>query len=120
MRENRYTIPEAALKQYNPEFESPTGSRYLDTIVVGPPNAGKSSLINKLLHSFKHSQNSMGCELTATSSKVNTTDEVMEFYMTEGLTQISIKDTPGATKANNSIKNRRLGKTFPSKFNVTI
>ena len=94
----RYTIHEDAIKMHIPDFKSPTGSRIVRSILVGPTNAGKSTLINKLI----------GSELTAVSNKVCTTDEVDKYFTTEGLTQMIFMDTPGAIKANNSIKNRRL------------
>lgn len=36
-----------ALKFENPKFESPLNSKALDIAILGPPNAGKSSLMNK-------------------------------------------------------------------------
>jgi GTPase len=94
----RYTVPMEAMTNQIIPFESPVGSKLVETAVVGPPNWGKSSLINTLL----------GMELTASSDKKGTTNSVKEVFLTKGLTQWVFKDTPGATKADNSLRSTHL------------
>jgi GTP-binding protein Era len=53
--------------------------------LIGPPNAGKSSLTNELL----------GQKISITSHKVQTTRNVIKAVITEGDTQIVLFDTPG-------------------------
>lgn len=53
--------------------------------LIGPPNAGKSSLTNKLL----------GQKISITSHKVQTTRNVIKAIITEDDTQIVLFDTPG-------------------------
>ncbi|KRX02671.1 P-loop containing nucleoside triphosphate hydrolase [Pseudocohnilembus persalinus] len=72
------------------EVISPDDSKYLETAIVGPPNAGKSSLFNKIL----------GKNISATSNKQSTTYEnILGFYTNfENSTQVVFHDTPGITK----------------------
>lgn len=42
-----HRIPTEFLSFESPEFESPLDSKSLDIGILGPPNAGKSSLMNK-------------------------------------------------------------------------
>jgi GTP-binding protein Era len=91
----------AAVVQYNdPEFESPKDSRQIDIGILGPPNAGKSSLMNKLI----------SANVSAVSSKYGTTFEKIEGVYTDiqERVQIVFNDTPGATKVSNSIRSKRI------------
>lgn len=94
----RYTIPPEALEPTPVPFESPTGSRLVEAIFVGPPNAGKSSLVNRIINTH----------LSAVSDKRGTTEELKTFYFTRGLTQVVIKDTPGATKASSYVNSNLM------------
>ena len=94
----RYSIPNEALDSYNASYKSPIGSKLIEVAVVGPPNAGKSSLINTIIQK----------ELTASSNKKGTTDELKNLYYVKGLTQIVLKDTPGATKIDNTLRSQKL------------
>ena len=59
-------IPKEALTQINLLCkDSPVGSKALKACLLGAPNAGKSTLLNKMVHR----------EVSAVSNKVNTTDE---------------------------------------------
>lgn len=81
-------------------FESPIGSKQIDLCLLGAPNAGKSSLMNYIV----------GRNVSAVSNKYNTTDEAMSAYYTdyESKTQLHLIDTPGVTKASNSLKSTLL------------
>eukprot|EP00899_Mesostigma_viride_P027958 jgi/Mesvir1/8347/Mv12607-RA.1 len=59
--------------------------RSLNVSIVGPPNAGKSTLTNMLL----------GHKVTAVSRKTNTTRSEMLGVLTQGITQLVLYDTPG-------------------------
>ncbi|XP_017884055.1 GTPase Era, mitochondrial isoform X2 [Ceratina calcarata] len=69
--------------------------------IIGLPNAGKSTLVNKLMHR----------SVCPTSSKVHTTMHKTEAIHTEGDTQIIFMDTPGLTKSS-EMKTYKLSKTF--------
>ena len=45
----RYNIPVEAVNNIPIPFTSPTGSKFAETVLVGPPNAGKSTIINSIL-----------------------------------------------------------------------
>ena len=79
---------------------SPVGSKSLEICLLGAPNAGKSSLLNKMV----------GKNVSAVSDKYNTTDEATKGIFTdiEDRTQLVFLDTPGVTKMNNSIRSRLL------------
>ena len=94
-------IPYDALAQLNlPNTDSPMGARFLQACFLGAPNAGKSSLVNSLVHK----------NVSAVSNKFNTTDEATTGIYTDipTKTQLALVDTPGATKANNSMRNKLL------------
>jgi ribosome biogenesis GTPase A len=42
-----HRIPTEFLSFENPKFDSPLDSKSLDIGILGPPNSGKSSLMNK-------------------------------------------------------------------------
>ena len=67
--------------------KSPKYSKFEQIAILGPPNSGKSSQVNKLQKE----------EISAVSSKSYTTDEVIETYRTneESGVQLRLFDTPG-------------------------
>jgi GTP-binding protein Era len=79
---------------------SPVGSRSLEACILGAPNAGKSSFLNKMVHK----------NVSAVSDKYNTTDEAVKGIYTdvEERTQVVFLDTPGVTKANNAMRSSLL------------
>ena len=94
-------IPLEALAQLDLKCEnSPMGSRFIQSCILGAPNAGKSSLINLIV----------GKNVSAVSNKYNTTDEATKgiFTNTEKKTQMALIDTPGVTKASNSLRSKLL------------
>jgi GTP-binding protein Era len=82
------------------EFTSPIDSKHLDIGILGPPNAGKSSLMNTII----------GRNLSAVSGKYGTTYETIEGVYTDvsERVQLVFKDTPGATKNSKSIRSKRI------------
>lgn len=93
-------IPPEVMLFNAPEFESPSDSKSLDIGILGPPNAGKSSLINKLT----------GSQISAVSSKYNTTYDKVEGVYTDvdERIQLVLYDTPGAVKVSKSILSKRI------------
>lgn len=94
-------IPDNALAQINLRCkDSPQGARSLNACFLGAPNAGKSSLMNKLVKR----------NVSAVSDKYNTTDEAVLGVFTdiERKTQIVLTDTPGASKASKSMRSNLL------------
>ena len=71
-----------------PPVESPERSRALTCCLIGPTNAGKSTLLNALLDH----------RVSAVSPKIHTTRENTIGYLTdrETLTQVEFLDAPGA------------------------
>lgn len=71
-----------------PEFESPERSRSLSCCLVGPTNAGKSTLLNRLIDS----------RVSAVSDRIHTTRENTLGYLTDvpTATQVEFIDAPGA------------------------
>eukprot|EP00922_Rhytidocystis_sp_ex-Travisia-forbesii_P009992 GHVS01014625.1.p1 GENE.GHVS01014625.1~~GHVS01014625.1.p1 ORF type:complete len:444 (+),score=63.19 GHVS01014625.1:171-1334(+) len=65
--------------------EQPDNPRSLKVALLGAPNAGKSSLMNKLL----------GCQVAAVSPKVNTTRSELRGVLTKDNTQLVFIDAPG-------------------------
>ena len=62
-------VPDLARVDMDLVFQdSPLNSRSLDVCLIGPPNAGKSSLLNSIT----------GKQVSAVSNKYNTTDEVIK------------------------------------------
>jgi GTP-binding protein Era len=83
-------VPYELYLSKNTPFESPEHSKILEVALIGAPNAGKSSLMNKLI----------GEDLSAVSNKRATTDEAVTGVYTniEKRTQIVFYDTPGITQ----------------------
>ncbi|XP_076036483.1 GTPase Era, mitochondrial [Oratosquilla oratoria] len=73
---------------------SPVDSHLLKVAVIGLPNSGKSTLINKL----------MGWRVCTVSKKVHTTQCGMRAVFSKGNTQIVFLDTPGLVNHAESIK----------------
>jgi len=84
------TVPYELYLSKNTPFESPEHSKILEVALIGAPNAGKSSLMNKFI----------GDNLSAVSNKRCTTDEAITgVYMNiEKRTQLIFYDTPGITQ----------------------
>eukprot|EP00922_Rhytidocystis_sp_ex-Travisia-forbesii_P009997 GHVS01014631.1.p1 GENE.GHVS01014631.1~~GHVS01014631.1.p1 ORF type:complete len:478 (+),score=126.29 GHVS01014631.1:87-1520(+) len=81
----RGAIPDdARLVTWSPP-QQPASPRSLTVALVGPPNAGKSSLMNKLLE----------CQVAAVSPKVNTTRSELRGVLTRDDTQLVFIDAPG-------------------------
>ncbi|KAJ8544275.1 hypothetical protein ON010_g11996 [Phytophthora cinnamomi] len=68
--------------------DEPPRPKALDLAVIGRPNAGKSSIMNRLLN----------VTVSAVSPKYNTTRERILGIYTEGDAQLSFYDTPGLIK----------------------
>ena len=80
-----YEVPLEARMPIFPYFESPPDSCFMGVAVVGPPNAGKSTLVNTII----------GQKVLAVSRKVNTTNDTIEALKTDDKTQMLFYDTPG-------------------------
>ncbi|POM69717.1 GTP-binding protein Era [Phytophthora palmivora] len=72
--------------------DEPTNPKALDLAVIGRPNAGKSSIMNRLLN----------VTVSAVSPKYNTTRDRILGILTEGDAQLSFYDTPGLIKPKES------------------
>ncbi|DBA02426.1 TPA: hypothetical protein N0F65_008640 [Lagenidium giganteum] len=72
--------------------DEPDHPRALDVAVIGRPNAGKSSIMNRLL----------GTTVSAVSAKYNTTRDRVHGILTEKDSQITFFDTPGLIKPKES------------------
>ena len=74
------------------------GSRHIECVILGAPNAGKSSIVNWMTER----------NISAVSDKYNTTDEAILGVYTDYDTkaQLALVDTPGVTKASNSLKSK--------------
>eukprot|EP00644_Phytophthora_capsici_P009736 jgi/Phyca11/118101/e_gw1.35.28.1 len=68
--------------------DEPSKPKALDLAVIGRPNAGKSSIMNRLLN----------VTVSAVSPKYNTTRDRVLGILTEGDAQLSFYDTPGLIK----------------------
>lgn len=74
----------------------------IKTVIVGPPNAGKSSLLNKLV----------GEERAIVSSEPGTTRDFLAERIIVGPYCIQIMDTAGIHEANSSIERLGIAKTM--------
>ncbi|KAL4106010.1 hypothetical protein PRIC1_004064 [Phytophthora ramorum] len=72
--------------------DEPPHPKALDLAVIGRPNAGKSSIMNRLLN----------VTVSAVSPKYNTTRDRVLGIFTEGDAQLSFYDTPGLIKPKES------------------
>jgi len=80
----------------NQPFRQPQNPKVLRVSIVGLPNAGKSTLINKL----------MSWRVCSVSKKVHTTRHKSKIVMVEGDTQIVFLDTPGIVGSTEFRKHR--------------
>ena len=83
------TPPAPALDELHvPEFESPAASRALHCCLIGPTNAGKSTLLNALLDE----------PVSIVSERIHTTRENTLGYLTDAArgAQVQFIDAPGA------------------------
>lgn len=76
------------------------GAKQLEVCILGAPNAGKSSILNFMIER----------NISAVSNKYNTTDSAKVGIYTDydTQTQLCLVDTPGVTRANNSLKSKLL------------
>lgn len=81
--------------------DQPDGSKALKVAIIGPPNAGKSTLSNQLL----------GRKVFAVSKKVHTTRSRALGVLTDDDTQIVILDTPGLTTLS-KVRRHQLEKSL--------
>lgn len=93
-------IPSSIEEFDAPEFESPQDSKELDIGILGPPNAGKSSLLNRLIGEY----------ISTVSSKYGTTCDSIEGIYTDinDRIQLVFYDTPGAVKISKSIRSKKI------------
>lgn len=83
------TLPKSLCVDYSVEsFQTPSNSRIASVAVVGPPNAGKSSLSNALITQ----------RVSAVSRKVNTTRSRITGAYTADSRQLIFWDTPGVVE----------------------
>lgn len=75
-------------------LEAPENSRLLIAAIVGPPNVGKSTLLNALV----------GVRVSIVSAKVQTTRSRVVGIHTEGDVQLVLMDTPGIFKARKGLE----------------
>eukprot|EP00928_Gymnodinium_smaydae_P061170 TRINITY_DN45322_c1_g1_i1.p1 TRINITY_DN45322_c1_g1~~TRINITY_DN45322_c1_g1_i1.p1 ORF type:complete len:465 (-),score=85.65 TRINITY_DN45322_c1_g1_i1:20-1414(-) len=94
----RAPVPTEALVATWETPVQPVAPRSLNVGLAGPPNSGKSSLLNALL----------GCPLSAVSPKVNTTRDDVRGIKTSGSTQLVFLDVPGIIPSHDRKANREL------------
>lgn len=94
------------LKDFNYQFEEIENSKFMNVAIVGPVNAGKSSLLNCII----------GKDVSAVSSKRNTTFENLEGILSslELKSQIVFSDVPGFSRMSNS----KNGETLKQQANL--
>jgi GTP-binding protein Era len=80
---------------------SPDKQRLLKAVIIGTPNAGKSTLVNQII----------GHKVLAVSPKVHTTRQLALGVLTEGCNQVILLDTPGVIPFSYS-RRLRLSKAF--------
>jgi len=94
----RVEVPSEALVAAWEKPVQPTGPRTLRVGLAGPPNSGKSSLMNAIL----------GCPLSAVSPKVDTTRDHVRGVKTIKNTQLVFLDVPGIIPSHQRAKHREL------------
>lgn len=87
----------AAMAKRQAAAESPLNAKVHITTVVGPPNAGKSSLINALTHKL----------YSAEGRSSGTTAGVLRAYTTVGTSQLIFLDTPGLMPPKGPVRYQR-------------
>eukprot|EP00871_Galdieria_phlegrea_P003636 jgi/Galph1/4273/GphlegSOOS_G2935.1 len=88
---------------------SPEQQKTASVAVIGLPNAGKSTLLNKLL----------GSKVVAVSRKRNTTRTTHTVYMTEGEKQLVFYDTPGLIGKEDAAKVHHERALLTAAWNAT-
>ena len=88
----RCPVPEEARFLLFDQPIQPTDARSLKIGLIGPPNAGKSSLMNRML----------GLPIASVSPKVHTTREEIRGVVTNDDTQLVFADCPGVIPVNQS------------------
>ncbi|RIA98820.1 P-loop containing nucleoside triphosphate hydrolase protein [Glomus cerebriforme] len=88
---------EVTLPKIHKHFEQPENPNLLKIVVLGTPNAGKSTLLNALL----------GETVSTVSHKAHTTRERIPTVLTEGNKQLIFIDTPGIVPGRNRLKLNR-------------
>lgn len=94
----RFLRGPASRAQQNQDHVDETPNKFLKVAIIGPPNAGKSTLVNLLL----------GTYVSCVSNKVHTTRHNTHGVVTypEHNTQIEFIDAPGMVKKENIHKHR--------------
>ena len=90
-----FEVPVEARLKILPYFTVPEDSKILSVALLGPPNSGKTTLLNAIL----------GERLFAVSRKVNTTAKNQEGIKTINNTQIVFHDTPGIISTHGELTN---------------
>ena len=80
-----YQVPVQAQYALFPPFQPPENAKIASVAIIGPPNAGKSMLVNALI----------GSKVAIVSRKINSTQKSVFAVKTIGETQLVLKDTPG-------------------------
>lgn len=85
---NMETAPDSVVEREFLIPDDPENAKALDVAVIGRPNAGKSSIMNRLLN----------VTVSAVSAKYNTTRDRVLGILTEKDRQVTFYDTPGIIK----------------------
>jgi GTPase len=86
------TLPSASIRQDHDKKPSisPEDSKILRVAVLGPPNAGKSTVINRMV----------GKKVAISSAISHTTRSVTSYWFQKGNTQVTLSDGPGIIPFN--------------------
>lgn len=95
---SREPIPSEAQFTTWDSVVQPSNPRSLRIGLIGPPNAGKSSLMNAILE----------CPISAVSPKTNTTREGVRGIKTVGPVQLVFLDVPGIVSKRQRLQHREL------------
>ena len=101
-----FPVPQDALMASFTTPVQPANPHSLKIALIGPPNAGKSSLMNSILKS----------NISSVSSKAHTTREVIRGILTEDNTQLVFIDCPGIIPIRPTNELRELTSTAWSSF----